>query len=87
MRTIWKFPFAVEGEVVLRMPKGARALSVQTQNEVPCVWALVESTAAVEPRRFRIFGTGQRIEGQSLVFVGTFQQLSGTLVFHLFEVS
>lgn len=87
MTCIWKFPLAVTGEQTILLPKSAEVLSLQAQNNIPCIWALVDTE---EPREkwveweFYMFGTGQQCElGQSR-FVGTFQMSEGAFVFHVF---
>ena len=88
MLTIHKYPFAVDDYVNINMPRFSRVLSVQTQNDMPCVWALVDTDSPLEIKRFRLVGTGHPIKEkeENLEFIGTFQLLGGELVFHLFEI-
>lgn len=85
--TIWKYPFQVTDVVELLMPKGSVALAVQTQGDIPCLWAMVDPDADREVRRFRIYGTGHALceDARTLTYVGTFQMHGGALVFHIFE--
>ena len=93
MYTIWKYPFEVKNSdncpafFKLEMTKGAEILSVQTQKNVPCIWAAVTPGKRIENRKFFVFRTGQLFEGNTakLKFIGTFQLLNGTYVGHLFE--
>src|SRR4051812_10783006 len=91
MLTVHKFalPFPVTDRFELRLPRGARLLSLQCQQDEPKIWALVESDAPNEVRTFRLVGTGHPIPGiliaEQLRFVGTFQMMDGSLVFHVFE--
>jgi hypothetical protein len=87
MKTIWKFPLAVGAEIALEMPGGATVLDVQTQGEIPCVWALVDSTAPLTKRHFCVMGTGHNCDTlpANAKHVGSFQLLGGALVFHLFD--
>jgi hypothetical protein len=86
MQTIWKFALPVEDEPLIRMPIGAKVLTVQSQGGYPCLWALVDPAAANEDRRFRVVGTGHPFaEADAHAYLGTFQMHSGSLVFHLFE--
>lgn len=88
MTTIWKFQVRIEDAFTLEMPKGAKILSVQTQGNTPCLWAMVDPQAEKQKRYFSVFGTGFPFEiGDHLTFVGTFQIHGGSLVFHLFEFS
>lgn len=83
---IYKYPVnQPKGYISIEMPKGAKILTVQVQNEVPCIWALVDPNAAPEIRCFRIYGTGHMVEHENMPYIGTFQLLEGRLVFHLFE--
>ncbi len=70
------------------MPIGAKILTVQTQNDIPCLWALVDPQAETEGRNIEIFGTGHPVLsdlGTAREYIGTFQMHNGTLVFHVFE--
>lgn len=85
MKTIWKFPVRV-GRQIIEMPANARILAVQEQAGEPQLWALCDSNAAREPRQIAIFGTGFPVDADYEWYVGTFQQLRGALVWHVFEV-
>ncbi len=86
MRTIWKFPVDTD-RFTLKMPKGAKLLSVQTQRGEPQLWALVDPAAPMVERRLATVGTGHDMgrKVDDAEFVGTFQLHCGTLVFHLFD--
>jgi hypothetical protein len=86
-KTIWKYLLKMTEFQTIDMPMDAKILSVQVQNEHPCVWAMVEPEQPKRPRNFVIQGTGLPIEIDAhLDFIGTFQLHGGSLVFHLFEV-
>lgn len=85
-KTIWKFPLKVADKQNIIMPIGAEILTVQVQNEEPCLWALVDPEAGMESRHIEIFGTGHTIEyfpGVSRKYISTFQLKGGQL--HAFE--
>jgi len=86
MKTIWKFPLEPRNHSAIEMPKGARIIAVQTQQDEVCLWALLDSEEKGKKiRKFAIFGTGHHIadlEGKK--YIGTVQQSSG-LVWHIFE--
>jgi hypothetical protein len=86
MKTIWKFELSPDN-MVLKMPKRAKVLSVQTQLGKPCIWALVDTENGFEERTFEIFGTGHEIpdDGAERIFLDTFQLHNGMFVFHAFE--
>lgn len=88
MLAVHKYPMPCEDHFVMTLPIGARLLSVQVQRGQPCLWAIVDPSAANETRRFRFAGTGHPIteRAEVLVFVSTFQMEGGSLVFHVFEI-
>lgn len=70
------------------MPKDAEILTIQTENETPCIWALVNPEKAIELRYFEIYKTNQDIHcdmGVERKYINTFQLDGGSMVFHLFE--
>lgn len=90
MTTIWKFPLINPGgSEWVRMPKGAKILCVQVQNNAPYLWAEVHANAEPEERLFSVVGTGwamtERAEDKRQ-YVGTFQIHGGELVFHVYEL-
>jgi hypothetical protein len=95
MQTIHKFALDVPTAgttLTLTMPMGAKVLSIQTltDNRWPYVWALVDKAKPTAQRLFRILATGMDIQPNWAMgqYVGTFQTLddvSGTLVFHVFD--
>ena len=94
MSTIWKFQFDIVNPLSISMPSGAQILSVQDQDGVPCMWAMVNPEKAAEMRYFEIFRTGQPMCLDKAIerrFIGTFQQppfewhVFERIVWHLFE--
>ena len=89
MKKIWKY--TLEPECTLDMPKGAIVLDVQTQNDKPQLWALVDPNETTEERRFCSFCTGENCPDNHGKYIGTFQirerELVGDLVFHVFEIN
>jgi len=86
MKTIWKFPIPVASPVRIEMPKNAQILTVQRQDELACIWALVNPNAETEARYFEIHGTGNPMHedmGVERKYIGTFQQ--PPFVWHVFE--
>lgn len=82
-QSIWKFPLKIVDEQVLHLPIGAKALSVQVQNDIPCLWANVDTAAVKEERVVQIFGTGHDTTDAG-DYISTFQLNGGALVFHAF---
>ena len=94
MRTsIWKFPFPIDGEFTLEMPRYAKFLHVAMQGSPfsdgkPCIWALVDVDAPKVRQKFALRGTGHDCDGVCLEnFVGTFFAFEdGSQVYHLFDL-
>lgn len=84
---IWKFTLSITDTQKLRMPKGAKVLTVQNQRGNPVLWAMVDDTAPFETRTFATYGTGITIPGDEIgQYVGTYQSREGEWVFHVFEL-
>ena len=82
---IWKFPLELADHQKIKAPFNMGPLSVQMQNGVPCLWAIVDPAMGETLHNVWIHGTGHEVD--PLVaghFVGTFQALNGSLVFHVF---
>jgi hypothetical protein len=90
MKTIWKFPLAVADIQAIEMPVGARLLDVQMQRatgDQVCLWALVDPSNMKCKRWISIHGTGHELPDgiADAKYVGTFQLVGGSLVFHVFD--
>lgn len=85
-KTIWKFPLELTFRQSIVMPVGAEILTVQIQNEIPCLWALVNPDEVVEFRHIEIFATGTRFYDIIVPrkYISTFQMGKGQLVYHAF---
>jgi hypothetical protein len=88
MQRVFKYRLEINDVVVLYLPKDAKVLTVQAQNDVPCIWAAVNpAMQELEKRTLRIAGTGHAIVDEIVGdYVGTFQLCNGKLVYHVFEV-
>lgn len=82
MQTIWKYNLT-PGENVLKIPRGALALTVQIQYGKLVMWCIVDPEEPPEPRRFVIYGTGQSLSNCDSFYLGTVQMAD--LVWHVFE--
>jgi hypothetical protein len=88
---IYKYPLEVTDVQDIEIPYGSILLSIQTQNEKPCLWALIYNTQAKkEIIRLRTIGTGNPISKEDLYpinFIGTYQLGGGSFVGHVFQVT
>ena len=89
--TIWKYVLKLTDVQDIEIPHGSILLSVQTQNEDPCLWVLVYDTEAEkEVIRLRTIGTGHNITADDFNpkdFLGTYQLRNGAFVAHVFQVT
>ena len=83
---VWKYPITITDEFDIELPKDAKILCVQMQGGVlPCIWVQTSGVEIYETRHFSIIGTGNPFLAEGLIYIGTFQQYDGQLVWHLFE--
>lgn len=80
--TIWKFHFSIQDDVVIEVPDLLTPLTVQLQNDVPTLWAIVDPNERKVKRRLYIYGTGHTIDPYVKQSVGTIQQ--NGFVWHIF---
>ena len=79
---IFKYPIAVADEQVIEMPFGAEIISVANQNDVICLWAIVDPNSTDKKDvTVQVIGTGKPMPPVSR-FVGTV--LKGPFVWHVF---
>ena len=86
MAQVWKFPLAIDGALQpLNLRYGSEILTVQMQDGVPFLWAIVWNTAPHTDERYvRMLGTGWDVPAQQHKYIATVQD--GPLVWHFFEV-
>ena len=85
-KEIWKFPVKVKDVQGVEMPEGAEILTVQLQHGQGCIWAVVDPGAEKVWRYFTTYGTGHPIINGADTYIGTYQESSGYLVWHVFEI-
>lgn len=86
-KQIWKYTLGRAQESI-EMPADAEILSAHSQNDLICIWALVNPDAEKEHRYFEVFKTGHAVPcdmGVSREFIGTVLLQNDALVFHIFE--
>jgi hypothetical protein len=80
MKTIFKY--AINGGII-HMPAGGKILTVQHQDGLPILWALVDTSKPLVEREIQILGTGNDFNDDNLVYIGTSQNMG--FVWHFFE--
>lgn len=90
-RVIYRYALQVDDFPEIIMPHGAQVLSVapdrggrQAQIDL---WALVDPMAELEPREFRVVGTGNQTPTDLGRFIGTVALLGGSFIGHVFEAA
>lgn len=86
MKAIWKFDLEILESQEVRMPEGARVLSVENQMERLVLYALVDTQAPKMERTVHIRGTGHPIAPRLIQaeFIGTVKMVDGALMWHVF---
>ena len=85
-KKIFKYQLETTSIQEIEMPQGSEILCIQTQNGIPCIWALVEQNATVTKRKFLIVATGHSLpKNRNIKYIGTYQLSDGRMVFHCFE--
>ncbi len=87
-KTIWKYDLKI-GSNKIYMPIGAEILTVQMQNDLPVMWALLNPESPKKNRVIQAFGTGWDIDcpvGTDRKYIGTIQLDEFGLVYHFFEI-
>lgn len=89
MQSIWKYELEVTDIQTIRLPLGAKIISVAEQRGRLCLWAIVnldnvhpDSGELVE---IAIVGTGNPVDTSGLKFIGTV--VMNPFVWHVFEVT
>ena len=83
MKTIHKYQL----RDAIALPEGAQVLTVQLEDNLPYLWALVDDFNPFVQRNFQTVGTGWDLEAQAYnnrVYLATFQQ--NGFVWHVFEI-
>lgn len=86
MYAIWKFPLQAEPDQTIEMPYGAKIIAVQSQNDVPHIWAECSVGSKMVTRRFRVIATGEEVDSFMGTYLGTVQIHAGMFIFHIYEL-
>lgn len=86
---IFKFQLRITNYQFMYMPKDSVILHVDNQNDgqdnLLCLWVMLEKGKPDEKRHFEIIGTGQDFESKKRHHIGTVMILP--CVWHVFEIS
>lgn len=86
MKTVYKYPLAIDDYQKLTLPINAKLLCIKEQNEKLCLWALInKEETCTEQITIRCVGTGFPIK-ESVEYIDSIMMLGGNLVFHFFKV-
>jgi hypothetical protein len=85
MRVVWKFGLQLVPKQEIMLPKGSEILCVQTQQGLPCMWAMVDRTRQPVRRLIRTFGTGHPMDFIPTKYIGTYQVDNGNEVYHVWD--
>lgn len=90
MRTIQKYDLPAgdaTGNCNILMPAGAQILTLKMQRGTARIWAVVDPTAHLVWRQFRVVPTGHTVDGVDVSrYVGTAMSDNQSSVRHIFEV-
>ena len=82
-KVIFKFKIPAHGPI--RMPVGAKILSVQKQQSHATVWALCDPDNGDEERFIAEVPTGFKMDFKDMKYIQTVQFVDSGLVWHYFE--
>lgn len=83
MNAICKYELIVTDSQTVYMPRGAKILSVQMQDGIMQMWAMVDNFKLPGGRIINIIGTGNPISEPPGEFIATVQMRN--LVWHVFD--
>lgn len=70
-RVIFKYQMPVLEQFTMKLPAGAEIIRMEDQGGMFWLWAVVNTEAQLEERRFRAFKTGAKIpDGLALRYIG-----------------
>lgn len=86
MRKIYKYELPVDGGIITIKQSIIKILSIQEQNGIPVMWAIVDpDNEAVEPLEITAIGTGWELPTGLDDYLGTAQDEFG-FVWHYFSL-
>lgn len=85
MKVIWKYPLEITEEQTIEVPKKYEVLCIQTQDNEPFLWVLVEEDDYLIILKIITLETGEDAHRVNLKdYIGTYQVDDGSFVGHVF---
>lgn len=84
MRTIYKYQIEIKDTVTIEMPQEAKVLKFGFQNDILCMWVLIDNSRINEHRSFNIYGTGHPCDRSIADYEDTVFDPRG-FVWHIFK--
>ena len=90
MKTIYKYQLETTHRQGIELPEGFEILTVQTQNNIPCLWILHDREyKKTDFAEIEVFGTGHDVyhieDKTERKYIGTYQLLNGQFIGHVFQ--
>ena len=88
MKSIYKYPIhrAHREEIILPLEQ---ILTVQLQNHIPCLWAMIDDDKPKKKIAVWIIGTGwdlSPLKDKNLIYISTVQDESGFVWYFFYEI-
>lgn len=85
MNIIEKYPLPIKDHISLDLPANPEILSIQFQNDVLTLWALVDTDAPLEPLNLAIVTTGLPFPKSSWIHLATVLSPAQQIAYHIFD--
>ncbi len=79
---IWKYPIGISYLQTVSIPRSHSKLTVQIQDGIPCLWAIVDPNEETYNMELYTFRTGQPLPDDYYEYIATYQ--TEIFVFHVF---
>lgn len=84
MNKIYKYEIPLEDQFEIEVPEDYEILTLQMQNNKPCIWMAVDPKRKLTKLTFKTYGTGDDIESEKVIrYIGTYQK--DFMVWHVFQ--
>lgn len=83
VQTIHKFNVTIADKFALDLPATYKILDVQTQDNIPVMWVMLDDEAPTHPVVFEVYGTGHEISPDATEYIGSVQV--SRFVWHIFK--